>query len=106
MGAGGEIFILDMGKPVKIVDLARDLIRLSGFAEDEIRIEYSGIRPREEQVEELSTEEEAADTQRPIRPVMSPSTVDTLAILALHEEVYAALRGRVRFELDLERTRR
>jgi hypothetical protein len=39
-------------------------------------------------------EEEAADTQRPIRPVMSPSTVDTLAILALHEEVYAALRGR------------
>jgi hypothetical protein len=39
-------------------------------------------------------EEEAADTQRPIRPVMSPATVDTRAILALHEQVYAALRGR------------
>ena len=39
-------------------------------------------------------EEEAADTQRPIRPVMSPATVDTRAILALHEQVYAALQGR------------
>jgi Predicted nucleoside-diphosphate sugar epimerases len=42
MGHGGEVFVLDMGEPVKIVDLARNMIRLSGYAEDEIRIEFPG----------------------------------------------------------------
>ncbi|BCF89408.1 polysaccharide biosynthesis protein [Paraburkholderia largidicola] len=58
MGQGGEIFILDMGEPMKIVDLARDLIRLYGFTEDQIRIEFTGLRPGEKLYEELLADEE------------------------------------------------
>jgi FlaA1/EpsC-like NDP-sugar epimerase len=62
MGQGGEIFILDMGEPVKIVDLARDLITLSGLRPDEdIEIRFSGVRPGEKLFEELSTDTEHAD---------------------------------------------
>ena len=58
MGKGGEIFVLDMGEPVRIVDLARDMIRLSGSREDDIRIVYTGLRPGEKLYEELLADDE------------------------------------------------
>ncbi|AQQ54215.1 polysaccharide biosynthesis protein [Planococcus lenghuensis] len=58
LAAGGEVFVLDMGEPVKIVDLAKNLIRLSGYSEDEIMIQFTGIRTGEKMFEELLNENE------------------------------------------------
>lgn len=60
---GGEVFVLDMGQPVKIVDLARRMITLSGFTLDQIPIEYSGIRPGEKLYEELLATSEQNENQ-------------------------------------------
>ena len=62
MGSGGEVFVLDMGEPVKIVDLARDMIRLSGYKPDkDIAIVFTGVRPGEKLFEELLTAEEGTN---------------------------------------------
>ena len=58
MGLGGEVFVMDMGEPVKIVDLAHDMIRLSELSESEIRIVYTGLRPGEKLFEELLADDE------------------------------------------------
>ena len=58
MGHGGEIFIFDMGKPVRIADLAHDLIRLYGFTEEQIRVVFTGLRPGEKLYEELLADNE------------------------------------------------
>jgi FlaA1/EpsC-like NDP-sugar epimerase len=64
MGEGGEIFILDMGEPVKIVDLARTLIGLSGLAPGDVEIQFTGMRPGEKLYEELALKDESVKKTR------------------------------------------
>jgi FlaA1/EpsC-like NDP-sugar epimerase len=106
MGNGGELFVLDMGKPVRIVDLARDLIGLSGLRPDEdIEIRFTGVRPGEKLFEEIATDAEHADKTkhpkifigrvRPIDPELARRAVSHLMSLAGCDDpdrIRAALR--------------
>jgi FlaA1/EpsC-like NDP-sugar epimerase len=71
LGDGGQTFMLDMGEPVKIADLARDLIRLSNHTEEEIPIVFTGLRPGEKLFEEIALEGES------VRPTVHPQIVVT-----------------------------
>jgi FlaA1/EpsC-like NDP-sugar epimerase len=64
MGESGRVYVLDMGEPVRIADLARDMIRLSGHTETEIPIVFTGLRPGEKLYEELLA---SGDTTLPTR---------------------------------------
>ena len=82
LGEGGEIFILDMGQPVKVVDLARDMIHLSGLTPGEdIEIVFTGMRPGEKLFEELGTSADQVDRTQHEKvfvgkiPQMAPETV-------------------------------
>ena len=85
MAQGGEVFILDMGKPVKIVDLARDLIRLSGLEVDvDIKLEFTGMRPGEKLYEELLTADEGTTSTKHQRIfVAKPNGIDVAGIEGL-----------------------
>lgn len=82
---GGEIFVMDMGDPVKIVDLAKDMIRLSGLSEEDIKIVYTGLRPGEKLHEELATENESAlPTQNEKLRITLSYQVDELWLASLN----------------------
>jgi FlaA1/EpsC-like NDP-sugar epimerase len=101
IGQGSEVFVFDMGAPVKIADLAINMIRLSGFIEgQDIQIEYTGLRPGEKLYEELLTDQEALISSH--NPLIFKAKKDALgatgetALLALLE---AAANGSTNIEL-------
>jgi FlaA1/EpsC-like NDP-sugar epimerase len=106
MGRGGEIYVLDMGEPVRIADLARQMIRLTGFAEEDIAIEYTGLRPGEKLYEEpLADAEKTLPTPHPklrIARVRMPESADILGEC----ERWMAEPGDTRAEAIRERLRR
>src|SRR5438034_10674109 len=87
MGQGEEIFVMEMGGPLRIIDLARDMIRLSGFSEDDIGIELTGLRPGEKLYEEL-----LSDRERTV-PTPHPKLRIAKAEAALGEEWLAGVEA-------------
>ncbi|NLO00980.1 MAG: polysaccharide biosynthesis protein [Bacteroidales bacterium] len=101
MGKGGEIFVFDMGEPVKIADLAKNMIRLSGLEPGrDIKIEYTGLRPGEKLVEELLTDKEITkETHHPKIRIANVEDIDEFEMLAqidfLLENLYTLTRKEV-----------
>jgi FlaA1/EpsC-like NDP-sugar epimerase len=103
-GNRGEIFVLDMGEPVRIVDLARDMIRLSGFTEDDIKIEFTGLRPGEKLYEELLADGEATlPTPHPkLRVMKAEQTLDAAWLIELEEWLAVPVRSEAEVKEGLQ----
>ena len=88
---GGEVFVLDMGQPVKIVELAKNLIKLSGYSVDEIGLKYTGMRPGEKLFEELLTESEIHDEQLYPKIYIGKTTSPYLGEIEQITKIYVSL---------------
>lgn len=107
LAKGGEIFVLDMGEPVKIDDLARKLIRLSGYVPDrDIKVEYTGLRPGEKLYEEMLMDEEGLkETAHSLIHIGRPLVFDGEAFLerldSLYDEAYSESENMKELVADL-----
>ncbi|OIQ79127.1 UDP-N-acetyl-alpha-D-glucosamine C6 dehydratase [mine drainage metagenome] len=91
MGQGGEIFVLDMGEPIRIAHLAQEMIRLSGFSADDIKVVYTGLRPGEKLYEELlADDEQSLPTPHPKLRIARARSADEAWVAALLKWVEAA----------------
>jgi FlaA1/EpsC-like NDP-sugar epimerase len=95
MGAGGEVYLLDMGEPVRILDLARQLIQLAGLREgDDVAIAFTGLRPGEKLREELhSADEHARGTRHPRIMTWALAPADDAGLAAGVDELERAARA-------------